>query len=162
MSLLWGSVSFVAAYDALGILGQYQLWRSGDVTQFLLPEYQSGYFFFYSFYRILAPHLLALIFALFLILLLKRVNQRHDNLFFEEEEPVLAGLSLFWVSYPGLIVYLVVLLGGYLLWHTFNRLRGKGRERLPLYRLWPSAGILTILLIQSWLGQTALWNSLRV
>lgn len=152
----------IFSLDALEILAQHSAWSEGPLTRFLLPDYQSGYFAFYSFYRILAPDVFAFIAALVVWAALKWMNAAKDYVLFEKEEPGIAAASILLVGYPGWIIYIPVLLVTYLLWHLYVWMRGKRDVRLPLYSLWPISGIATILLIQYYLVGSGLWLALKI
>jgi hypothetical protein len=155
------SAIVVFLYDGLFIYAQYQAWAENALTKFLLPEYQPGYFSFYVFFRVLASDIVALMMALILLFLLKRMNQRADYVFFEKNEPYLAATALFITGFPGLLLYLVSLLVVYLFWHLWTvKITGRKKERLPLYSLWPLIGVVTILMNEYWLDNTIWWAKL--
>jgi len=140
---------------------QYQTWEATDFTRHLLPVYNEGYFYFYTFTRILAPHLLSLLFGLTLFWVMRWLNKRHEHKYFEEEEPYLMLISTLVVAYPGCLLYFAFILLAYLVWHVVGLVSGS-RRRLPLYALWPSVGFLTFVLIQYWLVDTPLWLILKI
>jgi len=162
-TFFWSFVLLVFVHDSLTIRSQYLAWKGDNITQFFLPEYQPGYFTSYSFYRVLAPHLIAFLAALILIYVMIRLNGRKKGMLFEKEEPYLAGLSLFMTNYPGLLIFLALLMLIYLVWHFSSYFKLKDvNERLPLYTLWPSVALLTVVLSSSWLSQTSWWKLLEI
>ena len=159
LPLIWGvSIFSTFLWDGWLIYRQYEIWAGNELTRFLLPEYNPGYFPFYAFFRFLASDTLALIIAVVMLVTLTKMNNRAGKLFFEEHEPYLASTVIFLVGFPGLLFYLVWLLLAYLLWHLLTiRLTGKASRRLPLYSVWPLVGVVTVLVNTFWLEKTALW-----
>lgn len=137
---------------------------SADPTygQFLLPTYQDDYFYFYVLMRFFAPYLTSLTLALTLFYLLPFVNKRYGGKFFEPEEPHMAAISVFLVSHPGWLIYLITLLLIYLGWHLWSHLRGRRNMRLPLYNLWFITGVLILIVDNCWLVNTPVWKLLEI
>ena len=104
--VFWAVVGLFFVTDTLIAFLQYRVWQGGALSRLLLPEYQGGYFYFYSFTRFFANHLLALGFALLLLGMMLRLNKRSGEQFFERDEPYLAAVTLFLVGHPGWLVYI--------------------------------------------------------
>ncbi len=155
-------VIFVFGADVFEVWLQHGAWQDSILGQFLLPEYQPGYFTNYSLYRIFLPDLLALLAAITIWAILKWLNHRKEYKLFEREEPGMAAISVLLVGYPGWVVYILVLIGVYLLWHLYVWTQGNKRTRLPLYSLWPVAGLLTVLLVEWGIATTPLWLLLKI
>ena len=140
---------------------QYHLWRGNDLSKLLLPPYQDNYFLFYTFTRIFAPYAISLLVAGILALALHRANKRKGETLLEEREIYLAAMSVFLVGHPGWILYLPFLMAIYFLWHVGNKLRGVN-ARLPLYYLWTSVAVLTIIYTQWGVETSPLWLLLKI
>ena len=151
-------VALLLATDTLIAFFQYRAWQSGALSRLLLPAYQGGYFYFYSFTRFFANHLVALGFALLLFWMMTQLNRRSGGQFFEKEEPYLAATTLFLVGHPGWLIYIVALTVLYLGWH----LRQGSTERLPLYNFWASVGFFVLLFNLSVLQGTMFWAVLGI
>ena len=142
---------------------QYLSWLHDPLARFLLPPYQSfNYFALYALTRFFGPYLVSLGVALMILQAAKIINRSRGELFFEKEEPYLAATSIFLVGHPGWLIYLIFLLGIYLLLHIIFRLRGAKDVRLPLYRLWAPTAFFVILLNEYWLSHTHWWPLLKV
>ena len=141
---------------------QYQIWEKGELTEFLLPEHQSYYFYFYVLTRTFAPHLLSFVPSLVVIFTLSWINKRNEVRFFEPEEVYLAATAIFLMGYPGWLFYILFLLVVYLSWHFWERITGNSNSRLPLYGLWIPVGLVTYLIIQYWLVNTSIWLLLKI
>ncbi len=142
---------------------QYLFWLHDPLARFLLPPYQSfNYFGVYTLARFSGPYLISLGLALMILQATKTINRRRGELLFEKEEPYLAATSIFLVGHPGWLIYLIFLLGIYLLWHLVFRLRGAKDIRLPLYRLWAPTAFFVILLNEYWFSQTNWWQLLVI
>ena len=158
----WISGIIVLAYASLLTHLQYQAWSDSGLGQFLLPAYQTGYFYFYSFTRFLAPYVISLVLGLAFMLLLARMNKQRGGVLFEDEEPYIAGLFMFLSGYPGIVIYFVFVLIVYLLWHIIVRVKKKKDVRLPLYYLWPATALLTVFTLLSPFVHSDIWLSLKI
>lgn len=155
------TIVLVFVLDALRAFGQYKRWLADPLAKFLIPPYQDiGYFALYSFTHFFAPYLFSLLIALLFLAIILMINRKKGGIFFEREEPYLAALPLFLTGHPGWLIYLIVLLGIYLLLHLVNYLKGAAGDRLPLYHLWALTAFFVILLNEYWLAKTNWWTLL--
>lgn len=164
-----GKLIFVLAVAAIAGLGfyftfnQYQAWLGDPLTKFLLPPYQDiNYFVLYSFIHFFAPYLISLIAGLLLFFIMRVLNKKFEERFFEKEEPYLAALSLFLVGHPDWLVYIATLILVYLLIHASRFVIARQSERLPLYRLWAPIAFFVILLNEYWLNAAYWWPLLKI
>lgn len=133
---------------------QYTGWlNAGPPSSYLLPPYQSvEYLLGYHATRFLLYYGISFTIASIFFVTARFYNEKHDELFFEPEEPYLGALVIFLLGNPeGNYLwtwYLVALLGVYLLWHFIEKevKNQKSETRLPLYYLWLPVSILVILI----------------
>ncbi|MBI3589446.1 MAG: hypothetical protein HY093_03510 [Candidatus Liptonbacteria bacterium] len=131
---------------------QYELWSGeGGFGKFLLPPYQSIYYFFsYVGVRFFGPWILAFFAAILVSRLAKFLNRRFEERFFEPEEIELIALGTFLAGYPGFFFYLALILTVGVLFSAFYLLLSKGR--LPLYYFWIPLAIFAIIMKIWFLG----------
>ncbi len=165
---------------------QYQTWLKNDVSKHLLPPYASiNYFLFYSFTRFFAPYLISLAAAILFFFSAKILNKKYEERFFEPEEYYFGALSIFLLSHPGWLFYLVFLIIAYLLIHLYSllissllnrsgrtrigRIARKNAEenkeqqegiRISLRYLWIPIAIFVII-ISGWLSNLSIWQLLK-
>lgn len=141
---------------------QYSLWSHHPVSRFLLPPYEGwGYFFMYAGMRFFAPFLISFAAALCAAGTMWWINRRYHERFFYHEEYWYAALSFFLVGYPGWLVYLILLLGVYVVIHACQLLFFHGRDaRISLYYLWIPAAIFAILINTYALSGLPAWGKL--
>lgn len=156
---------FFATLTGLSLVGiyrlfsQYSIWKSSDLGQFLLSDYQ---FVFFTFIRILAPFLISVLVAFLFIWGLHWLNKRFKGNLFEREEPYLAATAIILIGYPALLFYFLVLGVVYLIWHVGSYIRLRKETRLPLYNLWIFVGLVTLILSKYWLIHTPIWLLLKI
>lgn len=96
-------------------------------------------------------YLIAFVFALLLVVSMRRLNKKSGEKFFEAEEPYWGALSVFLLGDPAwnyAWIYYVVALLVVLLFSSFIVSRVlKKRERVSLYWLWLPVAILVILIM---------------
>lgn len=155
-------VLLVFSYSSWLSYLQYKIWAGNELGRYFLPEYQVGYFYFYSFTLFFLPYLLSFILGALFIYLLTKLNNSRDKTLFEDEEPYIAGLFMFLSGYPGILIYFVSILAVYLLWHIVEMFRGAKDVRLPLYYLWPIAALLMILVWRSSFVRSDIWLLLKI
>lgn len=126
---------------------QYRAWLAHPVSRYLLPPHQTpAYFISYLGARLYLPWLIAFAAALAIRLIMRAMNRRFGERFFEEEEFLTASLAVFLTGYPGFLVYGAFMFFAALVrtaWSVFAK-----RGRAPLYHLWLPMGILAILIRQ--------------
>lgn len=155
-------IFFVFQSSLVSIL-QYQAWKNGAIGNLLLPPHESiGYFLQYIGWRFWSPVAVAFLFSVFSIYLMRRVNHKYDNRFLEEEEPSLAGLSMFVSGYPAILIYPVVFLIVFLCATTSTSVLNGKNFRLSPYYLWIPSSLLVILIRTVWFPQFPLWNLLII
>jgi|SRR3989344_5700032 len=165
----------VLAASALAIFGwagyqafqQYHLWKNNEVSQFLLPPYQSwDYFVFYARTRFFNPYLLSLLIGLVFLWAAKMLNKKYQERFFEPIEPYLLAMSIFLVGHPLWLFYLIILLFLFLIINfalsTFHFWLNKEMPRISLYYFWLPAAIFTIIIISRWISSLLWWNLLKL
>lgn len=129
---------------------QYQTWKG---TYFLPPHRGWSYFISYSGLRFFSSITAALLSALILKFICERLNRHFEERFFEREEGWLLALGIFLSGYPGLLIYIPLMLITALILSVIYGLAGKGRA--PLFYAWLPAAIFAIL-IESLLPQSFL------
>jgi hypothetical protein len=134
---------------------QYSVWKSGGLTQFLLPPHQSiGYFLSYVFVRIVGPWLFSLCVAFLLKKGMEFLNRRFEERFFEAREPWIVCLAVFLTGYPGFFFYLAFIALLAVLLVIIYTVASRGRA--PLYYLWLPGAILAIILKMYFIPQPIL------
>ncbi len=129
---------------------QYETWKGS----YFLPPYRSwSYFIFYVGSRVFVPLIVALLFAFILKFVCEFMNRRYHERFFEQEEGWLLALGVFLTGYPGLLVYIPLMLFAAFLLSVIYHFMKKGRT--PLFYAWLPVAIFAILL-ESLIPQSAL------
>lgn len=159
-----GLVLVALVCAALSILSyqQYQAWKYGGLSQFFLPPAQSwGYFLFYVGSRLFAPYGISLAVALLFLFAASWANKKYHERFFEHEEIYLAAYSIFLVGYPGVFVYIPLVLIAYMGIQLVSALRSAHLPRVPMYYLWVPLAIFVIIALK-WIEQVPIWGRLVV
>jgi hypothetical protein len=126
---------------------QYELWQFGGFTKFFLPPYRGlEYFWLTVGKRLWAPWLIALGGGILARMALFTANRKVGERFFEPTEPLMAGLSMFLVGYPGVLFYIIGMLASGLALSFFYTATRRGRA--PLYFLWFPVALFVILITQ--------------
>ena len=159
----WFSTA-VVFFTGVGLsLNLHSAWQANGFTRSFLPPYNSiNYFLLYSGFKFFFPYFLSLAVALLFILWMKAANRKRGDIFFEKEEPYLAGLGIFLSGHPGWMIYLLTVVFCYLIIHLFQRLKGIKNKRVPLYYLWIPAGLFVILINAFWLSRCSWWLLLKL
>ncbi len=150
--LFWLSVASVVLFYLYLVYSRYLSWNSGGgVGKFLVPPYNGiSYVFGYELSRFLMYYLFALVPAFALLFSAKHFNRRFGERFFENQEPYLGALSVFFLGHPdwgyAWVYYIVGLLtisviGSLVINHWLKK-----NERFSLYWLWLPVAILVILI----------------
>ncbi len=123
---------------------QYNVWRVNELSAYLLPPHANwNYFLSYVGVRIFLPIVVAFVSAIFLKYASEFLNRRSGERFFEKEEGWLFALGVFLSGYPGLFIYIpLVLVSGVSLALAYSLLK-KGRA--PLFYLWLPVAVFAIL-----------------
>lgn len=160
--------SFPAVFLFLSILSfiQFHYWSQSDFSEHLLPPYQpANYFIFYVLCRFFAPYLISAIGAFIFLNLAKYFNKKHEEKFFEPEEPYFGALAIFLAGYPGWFFYVIAVILIYLFLHLLLIVGCKSsikETRLSLYHLWLPTAIFVIIInnfiIQNW----QIWSVLKI
>ncbi len=133
---------------------QYEAWKAGQLTAFLLPPHRSlSYFIFYVGFRIFSPLIVALFSAFAIKFVCEFLNRKLGERFLEPEEGWLLALGVFLTGYPGFLFYIpLMLLVAFFLSIIYHFMK-KGRA--PLFYAWLPVAIFAILL-KSAIPQSAL------
>ncbi len=151
----WGSTAVFFAIAIFWSVYQYFIWQADGFTRLFLPPHQSiTYFLGYIVSRLLGSLVIALIISLLFQFAASFFNRRLGERFFEQEEIHLCGMGILLCGYPGLFVYIpLVLLAGLSL-SVYYTLAKKGRA--PLYYFWLPAVIFAILIKYLFISPTLL------
>lgn len=145
----WGSLAGAVLYYGYLVYNQYFIWFiGGPPTIYLLPPYESiGYVFSYHFIRFGLGYSISLLAAVLFLAAAVWHNRRHQEKFFEKEEPYLGALAIFLAGTPGGLFYFGGLIFVYFIFHLgLGLVRRPEKEfRLPLYWLWLPLAILVIM-----------------
>lgn len=142
---------------------QYRAFEGGIFHEFFKVYRAQGFSWFISYVQlhIWNAYLVSFFAGVIFAVLLYVLNRFFRGRFFEDEEPLLAGLCVFLVGYPALLVYLMGVLTLYLLIH-FLSLRvsrfALHASRISLYPLWLPLAIFVILLTHFWLRSLPWWR----
>ncbi|MEK7547142.1 MAG: hypothetical protein AAB536_03130 [Patescibacteria group bacterium] len=124
---------------------QYKLWKASALSVFLLPPYRDwSYFISYTGPRFFYPLLIAFFAAVVLKYVSEFLNRRFGERFFKPEESWFLAFGVFFTGYPGLFLYIPLILVAGILLSFFYFLLKKGRA--PLFYLWLPVAIFAILL----------------
>lgn len=154
--LRWSIVGFAAMLFFRGMFFavlQYLTWR--QVNPGLLPPNQPlQYFIGYAWMHFFKAEMVAILFALALLLVMLVVNKLVGNRFFYREEPWLAGFGVIASPWPaGMIAMMLVLIVGTLLQAGMSIVSKK--DRLSLIWLWLPAALIAVIfgdIISKWVG----------
>lgn len=156
------SVIVVVSWATLMSRAQYFIWKGSDLSKLFLPPHASiTYFLQYAMWKFWAPYLISFSIGLIFFGLAKYYNYRRNDQFFEADELYIIWLSIFLVSHPLWIFYLLSLFSGILLISLVRSLVLKNNSKLPLYYFWlPIAAF--VILISKWLITTSLFLGAKV
>lgn len=141
---------------------QYHTWKQNSLGKFFLPPFQSwDYFLFYVGSRFFAPYGISLSVALLFIFIASWANNKYHERFFEKEEIYLAAYSVFLVGYPGVLVYIPLVLIAYMGIQLISALRSTHLPRVPMYHLWVPLAIFVIIALK-WIEHVPIWGRLVV
>jgi len=141
------------------IYGQYLLWESNALTKYLLPPYQSlNYLFFFTFKRFFGPYIISFFVGLLVFFTIKILNKRSNYRLFYKEEPLLAFISIFTVSHPGWILYLILIFTTHFLISLLYYFK---KEPVSFRYLWV-LGALFVILISKWLTTFSWWQLSKI
>jgi len=161
--VFWPSVTAVFITAVIKSIFLYSGWANNSFTRSFLPPYNSiNYFLLYSGFKFFFPYFLSLAVASLFIFWMKSANRKRGNIFFEKEEPYLAGLGIFLSGHPGWMIYLLTVVFCYLIIHLFQRLKRIKNKRVPLYHLWIPVGLFVILINAFWLSRCSWWLLLKL
>lgn len=164
--LLLGGVIFLLAFNlfyAASKTGfQYWAWKTGGLlSQSLLPPVTSiTYFLGYTGFRFWLPVAVNVVVAAMFFSSIY-VSRKKQQRFFYKGEEYLASLAILIVGWPGIIVYLTLILLLMVVFSFFNTLRKTSPYTSFLY-MWLPLALLTVLFgnqIIRWLGLQVLFIS---
>lgn len=145
--LFWSAVLVFVVFAFYNTRAQFFIWFNNDVSKYLIPPYSTiNYFLEYAFYHFWLSRLISLIVGLIFFYLARYYNNKHDNVFFEKEEPYFLLTSIFLVGHPGWILYLGITFIFTLLFAIGHWLLSKKIYRISFYYWWLPLGALAIFL----------------
>lgn len=125
----------------------YASWLRDPVMRLALPPHRDiGYFASHAFARLFASPLIALFIALLAALAIALLNRLSGERFFEREEYAYAFLAIFLVGYPGLAVYIPLLLVAHLARAAFDLIVSGALRRVSFRFLWLTLALPAILI----------------
>lgn len=134
------------------IVSQYVAWAEHPISRYLLPPYRGPWYFIgYTGSRLVLPWLIAAAAGVLAAYVLLALNARFGGRFFENEEPLLAGLTVFFAGYPALLLGLILVMAAGILLTLLHHILKKGRA--PLYFLWAPAAFFAILIMRFFLPE---------
>ncbi|MBI4993598.1 hypothetical protein HZC33_01390 [Candidatus Wolfebacteria bacterium] len=159
-------IFFILIYQSFE---QYQLWKSDNLSKYLLPPYVNiNYFFKYVGFRFFGPYLISFAASILLLFSLNRLNKKYEERFFYSEEPQIAALAMFLSGWPGCLFYFIGLILAYLIIHflvsfyyKFFLKIGPSEVRVSLRYWWIPMAIVAII-INKWLVGLDLWKLLKI
>ncbi|RJQ29865.1 hypothetical protein C4571_00375 [Candidatus Parcubacteria bacterium] len=116
---------------------QYETWTG-------TPFASIAYFSKYAGLKFFGPPVIALLAAWVFSRVLRWMNRRYENRFFEEEEIPTASLCVFLTGYPLFFLYLIIVLIEGLVFSLLYSLLSKGR--VPLYHVWLPTALFVIIM----------------
>ena len=148
---------------------QYEAWFSSEFSRHLLEQsvnfdnfnFRINYFVFYAITRFFAPYLISLVAALIFLILARKLNKKHNDKFFEPEEPWFGALAIFLLGHPSWFFYLISLILIYLIIHLLSLIISHKSLVISLYYLWLPTAIFVII-INKWLIELELWKLLKI
>ncbi|MDD4931332.1 MAG: hypothetical protein PHG66_04295 [Candidatus Colwellbacteria bacterium] len=156
------SVIWVAIGATVVSVLQYNAWAGNAVSKYLLPPHRGiDYFFYYVGTRYYLPFGVSLIFAALFAAAMIAINKRSKGKFFDGGEIAIASTAIFLSGYPGVLIFLPVLIVLYLICHIFLTVRGRKGERIPLFYLWLPVSISVILINNFWFSGSAIWRLIK-
>lgn len=124
------SVFIATAYSSTSI--QFETWKKDPLSQFLLPPFESTYFYTYSAYHFWLPYFLDLAIALawtfYLLLLSKYSNKR----FLDEKDVYLGFFTSLIIGWPNFIIYVFIVFGLLVIKQTTNYLIFRKKTLIPI------------------------------
>lgn len=90
--------------------------------------------------------MVSLVMALIFLKLAQYFNKKHNEKFFEKEEPYFLALAMFLSGSPGWFLYLILILVASLLFAISHSLLAKKFHRVSYYNFWLPLGLLAIAL----------------
>jgi hypothetical protein len=161
--IFWITVAVSFGNSTLFSYWQYLAWKNGPLGDLLLPPHRSiAYFLEYSIWRFWTPALSALATALILILIVRFLNKKNEEKFFENEEPYLLGIGIVLVGYPVFLVYILTFFLLFLAVNIFKTVKNKSADRVSPYYLWLPAALIAIIVCELWLSHLAWWSLLII
>lgn len=126
---------------------QFLVWSGTGLSGYLVPPYSNIiYFLQYSLFHFWASYITSFLVGFLVLKLAQHFNKKHDEKFFEKEEPYLIGLSVFLVGHPGWMVYLGLVLIITFLFALGSWLNTKQIYRISYYKLWLPLALIAIVL----------------
>lgn len=141
---------------------QFEAWKAGELTRLLLPPHQKwSYFFFYVGTRFWAPYVISFVVAILFLAAAHWANRKYHERFFEREEIYLAATCIFVVGYPGVLLYIPLVLVAYICAQLFSALRSEGLSRIPMYHLWVPLAM-SVIIGMKWIVSVPVWSLWKI
>ncbi|MCL5012268.1 MAG: hypothetical protein M1320_02485 [Patescibacteria group bacterium] len=129
----------------------------------LLPPYTSfSYFIMYIATRLWAPYVVSALCGFVWWISMKFLNARYENKFFYPDEFLFAPLALFFVGYPGVLLYIVSFFALYILWSAGQTIWQRGLARVSMRYLWIPLALCVILIQQLYVSHLSWWVMLKI
>lgn len=143
---------------------QFISWHAGEFTKVFVPPFNSqgiNYFLSFVFFRMWVEFIFSLVCACIFLLVATRLNRRFGERFFYEDELHFGAAGIFLVGYPGLVYYLFLFFGMYVVLQVVALIYFHESRRISPYFLWLSLALVLIVL-QFWLGNKMPYLSVLV
>lgn len=151
---LFSGILFILGHYFFSVFLQYDAWKiASPPARFLVPPYRSiEYVFSFVFFRSLFYYIFSAIGAAAVFYVLRYMNKKRGDVFFEDDELLYACLAIFLLGFSGWN-YLWVWYGVGIFVITFlasilnPRIR-RGEDRFSMYFLWLPLAIIGILIME--------------
>ncbi len=140
------SVILIFSFSFYNTRQLFLTWQTSPPSKYLIPPYRSIYYFLsYSFFHFYIKYLISFGISLFFLAFFKYINKKKRYRFFENEEPYIAGVSIFILPHPWCFIYLIAIFLIGIIGTALLKFRGS-QARFPFYYfwLWPSLAILLV------------------
>ncbi len=154
VAFLFSGALFILGYYFFSVFLQYIAWKTAmPPARFLVPPYRGiEYVFSFVFIRSLFYYVFSAIGAAAVFCVLRYMNKKRGDVFFEDDELLYACLAIFLLGFPGWN-YLWMWYGIGIFVITFfvsflnPRIR-RGEDRFSMYFLWLPLAIIGILIME--------------
>ena len=126
---------------------QYQVFQKGLIGPVLGSGGGTIWFLSYIRFHIWNTYLISFLASILFFFIAKWLNARRGGQLFYDEEFLIGSTVFFLVGYPGVLLYLALLLFSGVIGSSISSFLTKKKELFPLYFLWSPLGIFVILII---------------